>query len=269
MIERLSALPDHLVALRLEGRIAAEDIDRLTERLNQALAAHEQVSFFLEIASLERLTPKALLKDVQFGLSQIKNLRRLHRVAVVTDQEWIRTGITWTRRLFTSIHLRVFEPPEREEALAWAGETPPAAGPPKRGLEEIPTKDPGTIAVAVRGPVTGADIEHWAPRLRAAYETQGRLNLLMRMDGGYRFHLDVFSGKLARLKTDALSHIERYAVVGAPDWMPSATRLARPLLKLEPRFFDSGDEAAAWNWVGTEPAGEAAPPPARPGGDSG
>jgi len=140
MIERLPDTPAHVVAFRMSGRIEDADIDRIAERFDRALSAHEQVNFFMEIASLEGVSAKAVLKDLQVGLGQIKNLRRIHRMAVVADQEWIRTGTDWEDRLFPQIDLRAFEPSERDEALAWASETPPDAGPPKRGLEEIPTK---------------------------------------------------------------------------------------------------------------------------------
>ena len=253
MIAFLSSGPDHLVALRLSGHLEAGDLDRFADRLDQALGEREQVNLFMEITTLDGLTPKAVLKDVQVGLSQIKNLRRLHRVAVVTDQGWIRTGAEWENRLFSTSKLRAFEPAEREEALQWASEVPPEAGPPERGLEEIPTSSAGVVAFALTGPITGADIDHVAPKLSAAYENHGTVNLLMRLEGDYRFRLDVLSGPLAQLKTEALGRIERYAVVGAPVWMQSAAGLVAPLLKLDLHFFEREDEAAAWDWVGAQP----------------
>lgn len=257
MIDFLPDTPDYLVAVRTGGSIESDDINRFAERLNRALSAHEQVNLFMEITSLGSMTPEAIWEDLKLGFRQIKNLRRLHRAAVVAEQEWIRTGTDWEDRLFRKMDIRSFEPDDREEALAWASETPPDAGPPKRGLEEIPTTDPGTLAYAVTGPITGADIEAIAPRLRAASEKHRRVNLLMRMDAGYRFHLDVFSKQLAEMEIDALRHIERYAVVGAPGWIEPVAELAGPLLKLELRLFDAEDEAAAWDWLGTAPAADA------------
>ena len=254
MIDLLSGGPDHLIALRLSGRLEGGDFDRFAKRLDEVLGEREQVNLFMEIAPLEGVSPKALLKDVQMGLSQIKNLRRLHRVAVVSDNAWIRTGTAWENRLFSTSKLRAFEPQEREEALAWASEAPPEAGPPKRGLEEIPTSNPSVLAFALTGPVTGADIEQLAPRLTRAYGEHGSVNLLMRLGGTYRFRLDVLSGQLTQLKTDALAHVERYAVVGAPVWTQSAAGLVAPLLKLDLHFFEREDEAAAWDWVGAQPA---------------
>jgi hypothetical protein len=256
MIDFLADTPGHLVAARMGGRVESRDIERFFDRLERTLDAHEQVNFFMEIESLESMSAKALLKDVQKGLGQIKNLRRIHRVAVVAEQEWIRTGAEWEDRLFSGIDLRTFEPPEREEALAWASETPPDAGPPKRGLEAIPTKDPDALAFAVAGPITGADIEAITPKLRAAYDEHSTVNLLMRMDANYRFRLDVFSERLAELKSDAFAHVERYAIVGAPVWMQSAIGFLGPLLRLDVHLFDAEDEADAWQWVGTEPAEE-------------
>lgn len=254
MIDILSSAPDHLIAVRLRGRLEAEDLQRFTQRLDAALAEREQVNLFIEATSLGGISPQAFLKDVQVGLSQIKNLRRIHRVAVVSDKEWIRTGTEWEDRLLQGTSLRTFEPREQEAALRWASERPPETGPPKRGLKRIPTQDPSVLAFAMRGPITGADIEHIAPMLNAAHDAHGTVNLLMRMEAGYQLRLDVFSEQLAELKTDALAHIERYAVVGAPAWMQSASGLVAPLLKIKVHFFEAEDEAAAWDWVGTAPA---------------
>lgn len=254
MIEPISDTPDFLVAFRLGGHIDAEDIEHFMGRVEDAFDAHEQVSLFMEIEALEGMSPQAVLMDVQKGLSQLKNLRRLHRVAVVAQQEWIRTGVEWENRIFSGIDLRAFEPAGRTEALAWASETPPRLGKgPERGLREISTTDPGTLAFALTGPVTGADIEAIAPRLRTAYDRHGSVNLLMRMEASYRFRLDVFSKQLADLKTDALAHVERYALVGASDWVETATEWAQPLLKMDVRFFDRDDEDAAWDWLGSAP----------------
>ena len=258
MIELIPDTPDHLIGARARGQIEEEDIERIAERFDRALDAHEQVNFFMEIASLEGISPEALWEDVKVGFRHVTSLRRIHRVAVVAEQAWIRTGTDWEDRLFRKTDMRSFDPSERDEALAWASEAPPDAGPPKRGLEEIPTKDPGTLAFALTGPITGADIEAITPRLRRAYDAHGSVNLLMRMDIGYRFHLDVFSKQLAEMKTDGLGHVERYAIVGAPDWVGPVVKLLDPLLKLEMRLFDAEDETAAWDWLGTEPAEESA-----------
>lgn len=254
MIDILSDTPAHLIAIRASGHIEDEDIDRVADRIDEALTAQEQVNFYVEAASLEGFASGAFLKGILYDLSQIKNLRRVHRAALVADEGWIRRVAEWEDRLLPGIELRIFDPAEREEALEWAAETPPEAGAPKRGLEEIPTTDAGVVAFAVTGPITGADVEAITPKLSAAYDQHGSANLLMRMGGSYKFRLDVFSGQLAEMKTDALENIERYAAVGAPEWMQSAAGLIAPLMKAEIRFFDTENEAAAWDWIGARPA---------------
>lgn len=255
MIEFLPNTPGHLIAFRASGQIDGADVDRIAERFDQAFDEHEQVSFFAEAASMNGFAGGAFLKGMLYDLSQIKNLRRIHRAALVAEEGWIRTVAEWEDRLLPGLDVRIFDPDEHEEAMAWASEAPPVAGPPKRGLREIPTEDgTSTVAFAVTGPITGADIEAIAPRLSAAYAAHGSINLMMRLDAGYRFRLDVFSKELAELEIDALKHVDRYAIVDAPDWIESTAALARPLLKMDLRCFDADHEDAAWGWLGTMPA---------------
>jgi len=46
-------------------------------------------------------------------------LRNFGRVAVVADQAWVRAGTRIESALLPSISYRVFQPPQREEALDW------------------------------------------------------------------------------------------------------------------------------------------------------
>ena len=48
------------------------------------------------------------------------------------------------------------------------------------------------------------------------------------------------------MKTDALKKLERYAVVGGPDWMRSCVSVAGALAPFPVRHFQTEDAARAW-----------------------
>jgi len=47
-------------------------------------------------------------------------LGRFGRVAVVADQAWMRAATRFESAVLPNVSYRVFEPGERDEALAWA-----------------------------------------------------------------------------------------------------------------------------------------------------
>lgn len=168
MIEHLSDTPAHLLAFRAEDRIEAGDIARTTERLDDMLREHPRVSLFADLTAMSGMTPGALWKNTRYSTGHSHNLRRYYRVALVTEQRWLRVVTDLERPLAPSVDLRTFTPAERDEALRWAAEAPPS-GEPAHAYEEIPTSASNVVAYAVRGPVTGAGVDTLAERLDANY----------------------------------------------------------------------------------------------------
>ena len=83
MIETLTA-PDHVLALRVTGRIDEADIAMAIDLLEAKLAQHERIAFFAEI-EVAGMTPGAFARDVRYGLAKLRELRRFPRAAVVTS----------------------------------------------------------------------------------------------------------------------------------------------------------------------------------------
>jgi hypothetical protein len=52
------------------------------------------------------------------------------------------------------------------------------------------------------------------------------------------------------MKRGMLDRLERYALVGGPDWLAS---WVRALFRVEIRHFPADQEALAWAWLGAEP----------------
>jgi hypothetical protein len=79
------------------------------------------------------------------------------------------------------------------------------------------------------------------------------VRLLVRLD---RFELPLASaaGAVARLKGSALRKLDRYAVVGGPDWIEGVVPVAGALTPVEVRHFDADEEDEARAWI-ARPAG--------------
>ena len=121
MLEILAA-PEGVVAMRAAGWVDAADVERGIAAVEQSLKSHARIAIYAEI-DISGMTPRALLKDVGYGLSKFSELRRFWRAAVVTDQRWVRWIASVEGALFP-IEVRVFALAEKETAMAWASERP-------------------------------------------------------------------------------------------------------------------------------------------------
>ncbi|NWN84130.1 MAG: STAS/SEC14 domain-containing protein, partial [Halomonas sp.] len=86
------------------------------------------------IDDLRWMTLGALLKDVGYGLTQLGDLERYHRAAVVTDQAWLKYVANLEERLFSAVEIQTFARDDHAAAMAWAAELP-------RGAHESPEED--------------------------------------------------------------------------------------------------------------------------------
>ena len=88
MLEIMSA-PDGVVAMRASGYLDENDIESAIAAVDEALAARDRIAIYAEV-DVSGMGPKALWKDLSYGLGKLGELRRFPRTAVVTDQDWVR-----------------------------------------------------------------------------------------------------------------------------------------------------------------------------------
>lgn len=119
MVDVIPAPAHHVLAVRASGKIDADDIRTVTGELDRRLSAHEKVSLYIEVGPLSGFTFEALLRDVEYGLKNLKNLGRFQRVAVVSGANWVRRISDWENRLLPRVEIRGFASGATEEAMAW------------------------------------------------------------------------------------------------------------------------------------------------------
>ena len=124
MIDHLEMEADHVVGIRVDGKVLSTDIERAMNALEEKLTTHQRVSFYTEIDALSGITPEAILKDIRFGVEQLKNLGRFYRAAVVTDIGWIRAAVGFEDLIVPKVEVKAFSKSDRDVALAWIKKLP-------------------------------------------------------------------------------------------------------------------------------------------------
>ncbi|MES2034422.1 MAG: STAS/SEC14 domain-containing protein [Pseudomonadota bacterium] len=125
MIELLPA-PDHVIAYRLAGHLTADDYDGLIAGVEAKLATHATVGVYADASGFIDIAPEALAKDFAYSFGKIGDWDRFRRVALVTDTGWLRALVRFAAPLAPGVQARVFAAGEQAQAMAWAGERPPA-----------------------------------------------------------------------------------------------------------------------------------------------
>ena len=126
MIEILDA-PDHVVALRLSGRLSGPEMDQLTAEVEAKLARHRRIGIVADLTPLTGLTLEALAKDIRYNISKLGDWKRFPREAVITESSWVQAAISALDPLVPHVEVRSFVPADRVSAVAWAADFEPDA----------------------------------------------------------------------------------------------------------------------------------------------
>lgn len=116
-----------VIALEVSGKITGADLDAMMDRLDQAMAHHKKVHVFVETRGIDGIELTGLPGYVARAMPLFGKLTRFGRVAVVADQTWVRIGTRFESAVLPFISYKIFEPAQREDALAWVKGAPPTA----------------------------------------------------------------------------------------------------------------------------------------------
>jgi hypothetical protein len=112
MIRVIDGLPDNVVGIVARGRVTVEDCDKVLKPVMETSLKHDKVRLYYEIGSR---IPGAKWDDLRLGVG---SLPQWERVAVVTDDGWVRHTVKALRFLIGS-EIRVFTSSEAGDGLAW------------------------------------------------------------------------------------------------------------------------------------------------------
>jgi len=115
---------DDVLAVVVSGDITDEDLASMMDRVNDALARHETVHVYVEAHEFKGIQISHLPDYVKDAFPMVRKLRRFGRVAVVTDEPWVRIATRLESALLPGISYRVFDSRKRDDALAWVQEAP-------------------------------------------------------------------------------------------------------------------------------------------------
>lgn len=254
MIERLK-VKGGVLALQVRGHLSRDDVDQCVELLAEELEDRTTIDLFIEVVGLTGFDTEALAVGFERGSALLRQLDRFGRVAIVSDQAWIRWASRVESAILPGISYRVYTPAERQAALAWVQRVTDL--PYGNAVRLIPTTRADTIALEINGRLAAEEVSQVVRDLNEMRRGKAlkAILVLLRSLPGFDPSI-VADGEYLRMKLALPSELDRYAVVGGPHWLEAWLKFWQPLVRVELQHFGKNEEDAAWRWIGAKPLAE-------------
>jgi hypothetical protein len=257
MLEKLTDVPEGVVAVRAVGMISREDYEKVLEPvIDEARRGGHRIRFLYQVGpEFEGFTPGAAWEDAKVGL---RYLRSFAACAVVSDRDWIRNS-TRIASFFMPCPVRVFSNQDLPEALEWLGAIPREVGLAHRILPEK-----GVLVIEVKHALSAQDFDALAMAVDPWIESHGNLQ-------GVVVHARAFpgwenlGGLIRHIQFVRVHHtkVKRIALAVDSKLAALAPRIGEHFVRAEVRVFrsDQLDGAVAWAGADEGDAGTRSDPP--------
>jgi len=189
---------------------------------------------------------------VSVELAHIPSLMRwvygLDTIAIISDEDWIRTAARLESALLPGLAYAVYDENEVEAAKAWVLNQ--AEAPHTGAFHALGIGKPGIAAFELTGRLDREESERGVAMVRARLEEPDCSKLMIVIRNWHGFDIDaMFSRQVMGGKLDLIGKLDRYAIVGGPDWIGGMAGAIGKLLKPEIRAFDLDDRDDALEWL--------------------
>jgi hypothetical protein len=125
MVESIAGVPTGVMGFRLTGKLTRDEYLSLLQPVYDALERGEKLRLLIVLPEeFDGLDLGALREDLRAaGSVALKHRDAWERMALVTDKDWVRHGVSAFGWLSPG-ELRVFDSGEEEQATAWVAAQP-------------------------------------------------------------------------------------------------------------------------------------------------
>jgi len=243
-IDRISPKAHRITAY---GEFRQADAVRLVEFARERQASGEEGGHVLiDLVSLAGFSFSAVSEELVHLPLLLKYVYSLDRIAIVSDEDWIRSAARFESALLPGVEYEVYDADEADAARAWiVGESEHPHG---GAIRELDRGD-DIAAFEIAGRIDRDEAERTIAMARARLVQTECSKLMVVISHWHGFDADAMSSSTVMSgKLDLMNHLDRYAIVGGPSWLRNVASAMGILVTPEIRSFESGqeDEALAW-----------------------
>lgn len=243
--------------IAIYGEFGPEDVRKFVAFAQSHLDAGGGGNILIDMVFLAGFSWSALAGEVGHVPMLMRWLYSLDRIALVSDEDWIRSMARLESALLPGVTYEVYDADEAEAARAWVLEHSDRA---HDGAVVQRDEGPDIAAYEIAGRLDRDEAERAIDQVRAHLAANGANRLMVVIRNWHGFDPDAaLSAKVVQGNLDILGQIDRYAVVGGPGWLRQVASATSPLVNPEVRGFDESEEAAALAWLRGDAQPSAAP----------
>lgn len=237
--------------ITLGGVLEKGDIQTMERELTPALKGDGPVGLIVRAEGLKDLTADAMAEDAKFELGLLPQWAKIAKMAIVTDLQALAALLKWVDPILPMIDMKAFGSLDVAAAEAFASDLPSGTSSGSNsGVKLLSDGEDGMIAYEINGRITAEDVDNVLGPLEAHLKGNEKINLLVRFKSWDGFDPSIImDGALMGTKMNAVNHLGRYAVVGAPKWIATMAGCVGTMMPFEMKMFDATQDDDAWTWV--------------------
>ena len=247
-IEKLSNNA-HRIVVMAEFRQA--DAEKLVEFAKQRNAAGGGGHVLIDVTATSDFTLSAVAVELAHVPALLKWIYGLDRIAIISDDDWVRTGARLESALLPGVSYEVYDDDEADAARAWVLGSSDA--PHKGAFHELDLGKPGIAAYELSGRLDREESERGVAAVRKRMEDPACTRLLLVIRNWHGFDLDrLLSRDVLAGKLEVANKLKRYAIVGGPKWVRVYAEFTSHFVKSEIRGFEADEMDLALAWLEAE-----------------
>lgn len=253
MFKKIEA-PDNVVAFTLSGKLSQDDMTHYETAFRSRRQKPGKLGICVDFTGLEDISPAGLMEGAKADLEFLRHIKQFKRMAVVSDKEWPGVVVGLAKSMLPTMEFKLFEPDQQAQAVKWAAETSVSKADVKGTTQMLKTSRDDVLAIEIDGIITPDATATVMDDLERRLASHDKISVLVHFKhfGGIDPAVFMQSG-LISTKFEAMRKLERYAVIGAPQWMQKVVGAVGPMVPgAEIRSFAADQEAEAWVWMGAK-----------------
>ncbi|MEL7446362.1 MAG: STAS/SEC14 domain-containing protein, partial [Pseudomonadota bacterium] len=214
----IKQLSDTAHRMTVMAEFRQDDAQKIVDFAKEQLEEGGGGNLLIDLTSMAGFSLSAVTVELAHIPSLMKWVYGLDRIALISDEEWIRTAARLESALLPGVVYEVYDEDESDAARAWVLED--ADSPHTGAFHEIDTGRPSIAAFELTGRLDREESERGIAMVRARLEDPGCSRLMIVIRRWHGFDIDtMFSSEVMRGKLDLIGKLDRYAIVGGPGWI--------------------------------------------------
>ncbi len=236
----------HRIVVMEEFRQA--DAQKITDFAKDQLAAGATGNLLIDLTAMSGFSFSAVTVELAHLPSILRYAYRLGRIAIISDEDWIRSAARLESALMPGLVYEVYDEDEADAARAWVLEQEEA--PHTGAFRELDLGKPGIAVFELTGRLDREESERGIAMVRARLEALDCSKLMIIIRNWHGFDIDaMLSSQVMSGKLELIGKLDRYAIVGGPDWIGGMATAIGKLLNPEIRTFDLDEQDEALEWL--------------------